>query len=161
MILNENSIIRCSSVEEVRDCLRKLEDLGFTSDINIDAPRGIFVAATENLVGQKLFTNFEKCLITKDQYILDYKKFLDLYTKELKESKSRSKDTEMVEKREEPKGSYYNISIRNKNNTQKIIGSAKLTDGDIITLDYPLGIPGPIYTVLFDPETLKRYKEWK
>ena len=82
MKIDENTIIKCKNIEEVKDCSNSLHELGFKTDFQDDKDFN-FIAWSVNDV----FCNFETVEVTKDINFISYKYFLKLYNKQIKKSK--------------------------------------------------------------------------
>lgn len=83
MRIDENTIIKCDNLNEVKDCLDKLEELGF---------KVFFFNDKEQLIISKLknnneFKNYVWVDFYKENYCVNYKTFVKLYNKQIKKNK--------------------------------------------------------------------------
>lgn len=84
MKIDKNTIIKCKTRQEVVDCLNRLRDLGFKSDLNPANSNGLLVTSYD---GPEFFTNFYNINVKEDCFFLNYNNFLKLYNKQIKKIK--------------------------------------------------------------------------
>ena len=93
MKIDENTAIKCNNIEEVRDCFNKLEELGFAfkDDYSFEDRFLVFYNTYE-----KAFLNNIHFYISKDHNYINYKYFLKLYNKQIKEKEPEKKQPNLL-----------------------------------------------------------------
>ena len=82
MKIDENTIIKCNNLNEVKDCFNSLHELGFKTDFQDDKDFNFIAWSVSDV-----FCNFETVEVTKDINFIKYKLFLELYKKQIKKNK--------------------------------------------------------------------------
>lgn len=81
MKIDKNTVIKCSNLNEVKDCLDKLNEFGFNTD-KYFPDDSIFIFYADNV-----FTGQPRVMLRKQDNIITYEYFLELYKKQIKENK--------------------------------------------------------------------------